>query len=161
MKKVLGALLLVAIFVTGLIIVSSSPETPYRGEFIADSDSNVAVNLALANTTEQRKKGLMNTFWMSKRDGMLFVFEDDAERSFWMKNTYIPLDIIFLDEDFRIINIEEAETQPLTSENNLKNYRSEGPAMYVIELKRGFTSGKNISSGDYFIPGEKLSSCCV
>ena len=67
--------------------------------------------------------------------GMLFVFEEESLRSFWMKNMLIPLDIIWLDKDKRIVYIEE--NVPPCKEDPCPTYTSQIPAMFVLELKAG------------------------
>ena len=63
---------------------------------------------------------------------MLFVFPGAEERSFWMKNTYLPLDIVFIDKDFRVDSIIENATP-----HSLEPRRSKGPAKYVLEVAAG------------------------
>jgi len=79
---------------------------------------------------------------------MLFVFPEEDYRGFWMKNTLIKLDMIFVDAEGRIINIEEAVPEPNTSDENLKTYRSDEPAKYVIETNSSFTERRNVEEGD-------------
>ena len=78
--------------------------------------------------------------------GMLFVFGDEAVRSFWMKNTLIPLDMIFIDSNRRIVHIEE-NTQPCESDP-CSIYSSQLPAMYVIEVNAGFSERNGLGAGD-------------
>lgn len=161
MKRTLASIG-IFLFILGLIsIAQTNSGLSYTGYFVTDNGNNVSVNLKVADTPAERKKGLMNTFWLPKKQGMIFIFEDEEMRSFWMKNTYMPLDIVFLDEDFRVINIETASPQPFTSDINLKRYKSDNPAKYVIELNKGFTDSKNISEGDFFFSGRNLQDCCI
>jgi uncharacterized membrane protein (UPF0127 family) len=80
---------------------------------------------------------------MPESAGMLFIFPQEEVRSFWMKNTYIPLDIIFVDASREIVTIQ-SNTQPLSTEP-VPSYK---PAKYVIEVNAGFTSKHNIKEGD-------------
>lgn len=111
-------------------------------------DSNTSLNVEVAETPGERERGLMYREELDIEDGMLFVFPDEDYRGFWMKNTLIPLDIIFVDKKRRIINIEEAYPEPNTLDENLKTYRSEEPAKYVIETNSSFTERKNVEEGD-------------
>lgn len=86
--------------------------------------------------------GLMFRESLPKDRGMLFVFPSPAPRTFWMKNTYIPLDIAFLDEEGRILNI--LQMPPLSEEH----FRSRGPARYAVEMNAGWFSRHGIRSGD-------------
>lgn len=107
----------------------------------------------IADTSEERERGLMFREELGENEGMLFVYEEEDDRSFWMKNTLIPLDIIFLDSDLEVINIEKADPEPNTSDDNLASYESERPAQYVLELNQnrseeiGLEEGKEMGLG--------------
>lgn len=88
--------------------------------------------LELALTPPEREKGLMFRRRIPKDWGMLFVYPDERPRSFWMQNTFIPLDMVFIDAAGRIVNII-ANAAPLTRVQR----NSEGPARYVLELAGG------------------------
>ena len=92
-------------------------------------------------TVEQRATGLMNRFSLKPDHGMLFVFGRPAPQGFWMKNTYIPLSIAFLDADGRILNIEDM--RPQTEETHW----SKGPALYALEMKKGWFAERGIGPG--------------
>ena len=92
----------------------------------------VSFKVKLAETEVQRRHGLMFTPYLPEYHGMLFLFETDASRQFWMKNTQIPLDILFFDSDGHLLNIvRSAAPYSLTGRN------SAGPARYVLELNGG------------------------
>jgi uncharacterized membrane protein (UPF0127 family) len=74
--------------------------------------------------------------------GMLFVFPDETVRSFWMKNTYLPLDIIYADAAGRVVSVKPMN--PL----NLEGVSSEKPAKYAIELNRGAAASTGVAVGD-------------
>ena len=99
------------------------------------------VELALTRAEQQR--GMMERQSLAPDRGMLFVYEEADYRSFWMKNTYIPLDIIFVGGDGRILSIE-ADAVPLT----LDPYMSYEPALLVLELKGGRAAELGIAPGD-------------
>lgn len=105
-----------------------------------------------ALTNEQREKGLMFRTSLDKNAGMLFVFEQEDLRNFWMKNTYISLDIIFLDKNFKVVNLH-TYTQP-NQTNTI--YPSIYPSMYVVEFNAGTSLENNIQIGDKFLFDEKL-----
>ena len=111
-------------------------------------DSKTEIKVEIADTTQERSRGLMFREKLPIDMGMLFVFPEEDERGFWMKNTLIPLDMIFIDAEGRIINIEEAVPEPNTSDENLKTYRSGEPAKYVIETNSSFTERRNVEEGD-------------
>ena len=96
----------------------------------------------VVSTPEQRAKGLMNRFSLQPDHGMLFVFEEPQPLGFWMKNTYIPLSIAFVDAKGRIVNIEDMKPHDETT------YRSRGFALYAIEMKQGWFASKGVKAGD-------------
>lgn len=92
-----------------------------------------------AVTDDQRALGLMNRTHMAADHSMLFVFADDEPRSFWMKNTLIPLDILYFDKDLRLVSMQ-LNAQPCKADP-CETYPSDGNARYVLELNAG-TAGK-------------------
>ena len=111
-------------------------------------ESNTEVKVEIADTPSERSKGLMFREKLPIDQGMLFIFPEEDERGFWMKNTLIPLDMIFIDSKGEIVNVEEAVPEPNTSDEDLKIYRSGEPAKYVIETNSSFTERKNVEEGD-------------
>lgn len=100
-------------------------------------------NIELALTQEEQMQGLMNRTSMAEDAGMLFYFGDEAERGFWMKNTLIPLDLIFIKANGTIHHIHEnAVPQDLTS------IRSNGPVAAVLEINGGLAHKLGISVGN-------------
>ena len=89
----------------------------------------------------------MNRTELGKHEGMLFVYPEEGDRSFWMKNTLISLDMIFLDSEKEVINVETAFPEPNTSDEDLTRYRSERPVKYVVEVNAGFAENYSISEG--------------
>lgn len=101
------------------------------------------IEVEIAENEAERNKGLMFRSYLPDSVGMLFIFEQPDEHSFWMKNTSIPLDIIYVGPDKKIISIAE-NTQPY-SEESIPPY---GLVQYVVEVNAGFTKQNNIQSGD-------------
>lgn len=97
----------------------------------------------VADTLEKQERGLMFRRSMPENEGMLFVYREPIEMSFWMRNTFIPLDIAFIGADGVILNIHQA--RPL-DESVL--YRSAGAAKYVIETNQGWFARHGIGPGD-------------
>ena len=95
----------------------------------------------IARTPDQQSVGLMNRFSLKPDHGMLFVYERNEPLSFWMRNTYIPLSIAFIAPDGRIVNIEDMK--PQTEETHY----SRGPAMYALEMKKGWFAERGIGPG--------------
>jgi len=155
----IAGLIIILLLATG-VVLNSGGKT-FDSAFERSEGERVNVSLEIADTTSERRHGLMHRVYLPRKQGMIFVYEDSAERSFWMKNTYIPLDMIFISEDLTIINIKRARPQPFTQESELKSYQSEGDARYVVEMRRGFAERNNLERGDKFVPGPKVRSCCI
>ena len=116
--------------------------------FILDS-GNITFKCDLANTSEERQIGLMNRESMEQDEGMVFVFDSPLEVSFWMKDTLIPLDIIFINETGHIVNIAEAAPEPDVSDSLLTRYPSDGPILWVVEINQGICAAEGIVPGTY------------
>ncbi|WP_158059176.1 DUF192 domain-containing protein [Halorussus halophilus] len=108
---------------------------------------NVSVSLEVANSPDERRTGLMHRRSLAEKHGMVFVYEDAAPRTFWMKNTYVALDMIFVAANGTVVNVEHATPQPNASESELARYHSEGDAKYVVELPRGFANRTGVEAG--------------
>ena len=115
--------------------------------FIDDDQKIAELTLETAVTEEEKAKGLMNRESLDNDSGMIFIYDEADERSFWMKNTSIPLDMIFLTAEQTIRTIKEADPEPNVSDANLKSYTSEGPAKYVIEANQNFSEEEGITEG--------------
>jgi uncharacterized membrane protein (UPF0127 family) len=148
-----AALVIIAAAALYFIFINSgnkgtNPDEEYmfkkNGELVISSDSgHVKIDIQIANTEFDRQLGLMFRKNMEENQGMLFIFPDVKTRSFWMRNTEIPLDIIFIDPSKTILNIAR-NTTPYSD----ISYTSVAPAKYVLEVKGGFADRHNISSGD-------------
>lgn len=101
--------------------------------------------IEIADSEEERSKGLMFRTSLKENSGMLFIFNEPSPKRFWMKNTLIPLDIVFIDENKRIIHVETA--QPCTMDP-CQIYASKESALYVLEVNAGFFERNNIKIGD-------------
>src|SRR5436190_11811669 len=96
----------------------------------------------VAATEATRSTGLMNRFSLQPDHGMLFVFRQPQPQAFWMKNTYVPLSIAFVDAGGRILNIDDMAPQ---TENP---HPSRGLALYALEMKKGWFAAHGIGVGD-------------
>ncbi len=111
-------------------------------EFVTES-GNKKIDVEIVDQEANILQGLMYRRSMAENQGMLFKFPDMRPRSFWMKNTYIPLDIIYVDSDKKIVSIQK-NTEPL----NASSLPSEGDAQYVVEVNAGFCDAYGIKKGD-------------
>ncbi len=124
-------------------------EFTFAGDHLAIETADgrsLAFSVELAVTPDQRARGLMFREEMAPDAGMLFLFDREAPRAFWMKNTYLPLDILFIDRAGRIVSIAR-DTVPM-SETPIP---SGAPAMGVLELNAGTTAAMDIAPGDRVI----------
>jgi uncharacterized membrane protein (UPF0127 family) len=146
--------ILIAAFALYMIINNFFPGKKPDNEFafrkngeltFADSAGTpkTKIEIQIANTEFDRELGLMYRKSMEENQGMLFIFPAESVQSFWMRNTYIPLDMIFVNSNKRIITIHK-DTKTLSDQT----YRSTAPAKYVIEVNAGFADKYNIKDGD-------------
>jgi uncharacterized protein len=157
-KKKRGSWLLLLLFVpiiAGIIISImprptskvSGPQFRKEGELkflSSEKGSTLAlIDIELADDDVSRTRGLMWRKAMQEDQGMLFIMEQTEIQSFWMLNTYISLDIIFVDEDLRIVTI-----RPDTEPQSLKPVASNEAARYVVEVNAGFCAKYGITTGD-------------
>lgn len=117
---------------------------PTRQVTIISRDGKSHVfHVELALTPQQQAHGLMGRTEMAEDAGMLFLFPTEDERSFWMKNTLIPLDMIFIKEDGTILSVHDS-ARP----NDLTSVKSNGPALAVLEINGGVAKKLGIRDGD-------------
>ena len=115
-------------------------EGPGRGmAWVIMGDDTVRAEVAA--TADERRQGLMNRAELPDGTGMLFVFPDEGVRSFWMSNTFIPLDIGFISAGNRIVSIKQMEPE----DTNLTD--SDAPAMYALEVPQGWFEAHGIAAG--------------
>ena len=103
------------------------------------------LTLELALTDEERARGMMFRPSLPSDRGMLFVFPDTRRRSFWMKDTLIPLDIVYLDPAGHVVSVS-ADAAPCYEEP-CPNYLSSGPAAAVLELNAGAAASHGVVEG--------------
>lgn len=99
----------------------------------------------LALTQPERSQGLMDRKQMAADTGMLFIFDAERPYSFWMKNTFIALDIIWMDYSRKIIHIER--DVPPCEKDPCPSYQPSGNALYVLEVNAGTTKRLGINPG--------------
>jgi uncharacterized protein len=122
-------------------------EIAFRGDGLLDfirPDSTVIVRIAIeiADSDSSQIRGLMDRRSLPDRGGMLFYYDSVEERSFWMRSTPLPLDIMFIGEDDRIVNVVE-RTVPYSD----ARINSVGPVAHVLEVRAGFAKRYGIESG--------------
>ena len=111
---------------------------------IASGGEEVEVRVEIADSPDEQARGLMNRTALAEDRGMLFVFEEEQELSFWMKNTLIPLSIAYMDSEGHIVDIQDMK--PLDDEE--PHYVSAEPARYALEVNQGFFEERGVEVGN-------------
>jgi len=151
-RRARAAALLLALLSTGcpasppppVLAAPSAPATAptARVELVTAAGARHEVAVELARTDAEQARGLMFRSALAEDAGMLFIFPDTARRAFWMKNTLIPLDMLFVDEAGVVAGIVR-EATPLTLEQ-----RDPGvPCRYVLEVRGGWAARHDVAPG--------------
>lgn len=106
------------------------------------------LNAEFALTNEQHQTGLMNRMEIPENFGMLFVFENEDYRSFWMKNTFIDLSIAYIGENRKILEIIDMKSVKSSLDVDIPSYPSTVKAMYALEVNMGWFQRNKIKVGD-------------
>ncbi len=141
MKKTTILVLCVLLMVIFLLFYNSYKSQNITSVYFDD----VKVSVEVAESQDEITKGLMYREELGENEGMLFIFQDEKERTFWMKNMLIPLDMIFLDSEKNIVQIVK-NAEPCT-ESLCPLYSSQFLSKYVIEVNSGFADKPNIQVG--------------
>jgi len=108
------------------------------------------LEIELASTSGQWYKGLMHRKSLGENEGMLFVYPDSKKRTFWMKDTYIPLSIGFFDAKRRLMEIARLDPPRSVMQINLPETVSQHPARYVLEVRQGWFKDHEVALGSVF-----------
>ena len=106
-----------------------------------------SIKVEVAATPDLRARGLMYRDSLPADRGMLFIYPDEAPRGFWMKNTRIPLDILYFDEDLKLVSVSR-NVPTCSLGDRCPNYPSRAPAFYVLELNAGVAAEIGVAKGD-------------
>lgn len=107
----------------------------------------VALEVEVAKTFAQHERGLMFRRELGANRGMLFIFNDEKPRQFWMKNTFIPLSIGFFDGQKKLVEILDMEPMRSEMQKTVPTYQGVRPAKYAIEVNQGWFKQNKISIG--------------
>lgn len=136
-----------------LALATMSPEplpTPQHLATIAVRAPWATLRLQVADTEDERERGLMSVTLLPPHTGMLFVFDQDATVEFWMKDTLVPLDMVFVKRDGIVTSVARNVPVVPTDTPDEKIPRRQGVGMYVIELPA------NEAGRDGIVPGVRL-----
>ena len=143
-KISLNALFFFTVFLLAIIIILIlyPSEKPSQACF-----KEHCFNIELAVTEEERSQGLMFREYLALNEAMLFVFPEEGEYPFWMKNTLIPLDIIWINQEKEVVFIRE-NLQPCEDEYSCPLVRPDKNAKYVLEVNEGIVEKIGLEVGD-------------
>ena len=142
-------------WISGILIISLARVVLFlQYQKIADKNSiiiftaarPVKIKVEFAKTAQELETGLMNRESLEANFGMFFVFSDEKPRSFWMKDTLIPLDMIFISKNGRVDEITTQE--PCPEIGTCPVYESKTSAQYVLEINAGQAEKWNMATGD-------------
>lgn len=119
---------------------AGAPATPALPRIQLSIDKQT-LRVEMVHTLEARMQGLMFRKKLAPNDGMLFVFDEPGYHGMWMKNTFIPLSVAFIDEKGRILNIADMEPHSET------NHQAAGPALFALEMNKGWFKQHGIGPG--------------
>ena len=113
-----------------------------RGAVVLETKGRtIRVQVEVARTDEQRARGLMYRKSLGAHEGMLFIFGNEEVQSFWMKNTYIPLDMIFITREMKVVGFVE-NAEPMTDTSR----KVDAESTYVLEVRGGFVKAQGITT---------------
>lgn len=138
---------LIIIIIIGILIYSKFPRKVSK--VIDQNIGNQKFSLEIADNLYLLEKGLSGRSQLCPNCGMLFIFNLETFQMFWMKDTLIPLDLLFINSQGIITDIFTANPEPGKNDLQLTLYKSSRPTRYVIELNAGTAEKLNIKAGDY------------
>lgn len=134
----LFSLLLLVFMLPSCSAMQSKPWVEIRGQ---------RFDVEVADTNDERARGLMFRDSLEKDTGMLFIHASEEPQAYWMKNTHIPLDILYFNKDRKLVSAQE-RVPPCSAGDRCPPYPSEGAALYVLELNAGSVELFKIKAGD-------------
>lgn len=142
-----SALLTASLVLGGCSGGISTPKDPAGPTaYLNTSKGRTPIFVEIVDTMPERTKGLMNRTSMDHNRGMLFIFDTLDSKQFWMKNTLIPLDMIFLDKEYKVVHIAKS-AQPCKNDP-CEVLSSVKPSMFVLEVNAGISNETQLKEGD-------------
>lgn len=141
-RNLLSAVLLFASFTSGVLPASSVAQVNKDLPVIDLTIKTAKLKAEVAADANSRTIGLMNRFSLKPDQGMIFVFAQSEPLAFWMRNTFVPLSIAYIDSKGVIVNIVDMKPQDEST------HPSTGPAMFALEMKQGWFKERGIVAGD-------------
>lgn len=126
---------------------SHLPNIPFRKDgtltFVREGEDVLTIDIEIAETDSARQRGLMQRSSLPEKSGMLFIFDREEPQGFWMGNTPLGLDLMFVDADSQIVDIDK-----YNKPYDPSTIASDAPAQYVVEVPAGFADTHGISETD-------------
>ena len=136
---------LMTTIVLTLVIVASGCAQQAKSPWAEVNGSRFTIEVA--NTPELRERGLMFRRELAADAGMLFIHDEMDPRAYWMINTYIPLDILYFDDEKKLVSAQ-LNVLPCGEQVQCPIYPSAGPAQYVLEINAGLAESMQLKPGD-------------
>ncbi|MGR8949446.1 MAG: DUF192 domain-containing protein [Gammaproteobacteria bacterium] len=134
---------LVVMVLCGLLTDTLAEQQSSQWCFVRADFSKICFDLEIADDPEKRGRGLMHRKFLAERSGMLFDFRELMSIGMWMKNTFIPLDMLFLNAEREVVSIHR-QAQP----HSVDIIRSTEPVQYTVELNGGAVEKFGLAVGD-------------
>ena len=134
----IGFILNLVLSASGCAKLAEAPSVELKGK---------RYTVELADTPELRERGLMFRRDMPADAGMLFIHDNEEPLAYWMKNTYIPLDILYFDSKLRLVSAQLG-VPPCGDQPRCPTFASAGPAQYVLELNAGQATALDLKPGE-------------
>jgi uncharacterized membrane protein (UPF0127 family) len=109
----------------------------------------------IADDDAERSRGLMFRDELAADSGMIFIHDDEVPQAYWMKNTKIPLDILYFDRSRKLVSASE-RVPPCSAGDQCPPFPSTGPALYVLELNAGMVESLGVKPGDELVFGPTI-----
>ncbi|OIO21072.1 hypothetical protein COV61_01195 [Candidatus Micrarchaeota archaeon CG11_big_fil_rev_8_21_14_0_20_47_5] len=146
----LSLFLLFALLFLGCV---QKEEAKYCTVGIAGREKTLNLSAEIADTSAKRAEGLMHREFLCENCSMLFVFEEEGRHAMWMKNTLIPLDMVFISGEGRVVDVK-ADVPPCKTKICESYLPGEG-AKYALEVNAGWSERNGITAGSFFYKGCK------
>ncbi|GEM_PF-1130420 len=132
-------------------VPASATGAPQSSDALAQAQYAIlngsAFRIEVAADADTLKRGLSNRPIIPKDSGMLFILPSESEWTFWMKDTLVDLDVLFLDHDRKIVDIQTMRAQPTAKDDELRLYQSRAPALYAVEFNAGISTSLGLTTG--------------
>lgn len=132
--------------ITAFLRLPMTAETPVGRALVHEREirlDGIPLKVAIADTSEERSRGLSGITSLTDSEGMLFIFEEEGIYSFWMKDMVMPIDILWISSDNRVVSIEKSASP----DSFPAAFTPTTPAQYVLEVRAGFSDAHGIDVG--------------